>query len=622
MALWASGPLGLALAAGLAACVVEPGLGADDDAPGADSDKNPDTGGDDDDALAPSRAGLTAAPHPKFGPAATAQLFAFGFERMMLKTGMGAAAGNPPAPREVPLMRIMADVNCGGGFSSAAFARQPQQAYDDLLFLESWPGRSARSAFREMSAGRFTFKHGPSANVCVPYASSFAWDQAAGAAIGAAPLDLRPYDLNGDGKIRHHELTVIVFADFPGDCGANRWPGPNECVDVAYGMKVCGSVVIVNSGAGLATVVHELSHTLGADDLYGSDSRQQAGVDVMGPTCGGGPTNTSVHLGAWHKLELGWTRPDVIDMKAAPIGKKTLYCGQSDRAELDGTLLFWNSGRGLDDYFLVEARCRAGFDDGLGDPAGGLAVWDVELTPTHDQRTGYKRFSSVSQRDCLPWANGSLCDTPSVCMNDVTSVDNKDACWTNRLLHFGDNDFGQGWADLRHADGSVEPTRVRVLENVVEGGQVVGFVVEWFTGGNPPHYPPPPPPPPPPSLGAPIDVAALAVSDDTAKVSWKPGPGLPPENFDIETGDPWVVPWGGANLSAKATSKEIWFLTGRTNRFRVCAKRKDSARVCSAEVWETNPPTPTSPPLPPTCPPGMALCLNGCQKPNKCMLPQ
>ena len=72
------------------------------------------------------------------------------------------------------------------------------------------------------------------------------------------------------------------------------------------------------SGASLAgeetsftNIVHELSHLLGAIDLYGSNCLSQ-NVSLMGCTAYPNPDDRqSYHLDMWHKMQLGWVRPRV-----------------------------------------------------------------------------------------------------------------------------------------------------------------------------------------------------------------------------------------------------------------------------------------------------------------------
>jgi M6 family metalloprotease-like protein len=568
--------------------------------------------------LAAASGELNSTPSSKYDIYSLIKYEDFGFQRMWTAGGGKRYTGNPPPAAERPLLVLYLDVACDQPWS---FPRTMAE-YDALFFTGM---RNVRSAFLENSWGRFTFhKAKDSQRVCV---SALAEPGPARMrqALAGITHDLGTFDTNADGVLVSNELTVLVVEDEPGFAGQALSLG-DDCVDVPGGVSYCGHVARLHKEFDLGTAVHELGHTLGGINLYGKKALNPVG-SVMSGTYAGGMSLASKHFDAVHKFQLGWQRPDIVDMAEKPSGTRVIYCAEDPRAELDGSILFWNSQRGKKDFFVLEARCGGGYDDknsGLG-----VALWSTLLDENllvYENETMVVNGPKPTCEQQI--GNVFTCQVPSVCLAD-TNPDSagNNTCFGSSLLTMRDNG-GNGWAPMIHEDRSVAPTRFRVLDRVYEWDKKVGFLVEWSSAsGTLPGYP---------GLGTPLLTVTPVANSKTLKLDWTMSPGLLPLHVDVQRLDAsgaWI-PVSGAMSGHYRTHSFTNTQAATTYTLRVCADRSEPIAdppyighwdaTCSNPVTAKTgtPPTPTGPPLPPSCPPGKYLCLNGCQPPHKCMLPQ
>jgi M6 family metalloprotease-like protein len=196
--------------------------------------------------------------------------------------------------------------------------------------------------------------------------------QAAGDSGG---VDYGRFDRNEDGKVTADELGVLVIS--------NR----GDAQTAFHTMSVRGKSVSVGASSlghrqNLMTLCHELAHQLGALDLYGRWGLDclNTGLTLMGCTGGAADGLESFHLDAWHKVQLGWARPQVRDLRAG--GSSSLVAQQipTIRAPADkGPLLLYDSTRGTREFFLLEHRSRTagGGRSDANVASTGLAIWHV-----------------------------------------------------------------------------------------------------------------------------------------------------------------------------------------------------------------------------------------------------
>jgi len=211
----------------------------------------------------------------------------------------------------------------------------------------------------------------------------------------AAGFDFARFDANGNDVIETQELSVVMIYPGPGDDGngLNRGFTSPSFTSAGRTLRVEGSVAILGEAANFSTTLHEITHSLGPRDVYGSGMNSE-GLTLLSATSSTGPGDLRAwHLDPWHKIRLGWVEPRVMPItdegNLAPldIPQSTAV----DGAEARRPLILYDPRRGLNEYFLVEFRNRApvmggGYDAGMFDWRGssrGVAVWHVATTADH-----------------------------------------------------------------------------------------------------------------------------------------------------------------------------------------------------------------------------------------------
>lgn len=125
----------------------------------------------------------------------------------------------------------------------------------------------------------------------------------------------------------------------------------------------------------LGVMCHEFGHELGLPDLYNTGSAGGTSVvgdwEIMdsGPFTGLG-ANPS-HMGAWDKIYLGWTTPQVVPARGSPSLKYV-------ETNVDNIVKLPVAGSSSE-YFLMEYRSRSSgaiFDKNI--PGDGLLIWHID----------------------------------------------------------------------------------------------------------------------------------------------------------------------------------------------------------------------------------------------------
>jgi M6 family metalloprotease-like protein len=288
-----------------------------------------------------------------------------------------------PPPSSIPLLVVYVNWYPANQPAPAAQLAHPISYYEDLLFGGNYP--SAVAYFREISLGAFTWTRAGSYGVfnqTLPADGSGA-DTAKNlnrvvTLASTAGFDFAPFDGDKNGQVTPDELTLMMISNNGGRiAGANR--GLDPSCQAAGSVEVCDDggrgVVEIEDEVQFATLVHEMSHTLGTYDLYG-----RTGLDyrasLMGPTIesGGADLVHSWWLDPWHRNQLGWT-----DAQTREFDRQKLSVGSSGAADSlprGGMAFLWDSSRGNDDYFILEYRDRTGYDRDAGDT--GIAIWSAK----------------------------------------------------------------------------------------------------------------------------------------------------------------------------------------------------------------------------------------------------
>jgi M6 family metalloprotease-like protein len=335
-------------------------------------------------------------PPPSSVVGATAAAFGYNTMRVGTRTPVGTR----------PLLLLMVD------FDDERFASTDTCSTRQAQFFGSG-SRTVAGYFRENSDGRFTYRAAgclssrrardiPTTGV---NESTFAGALAqpggnpSGGTEGGAVMsqvlsdaaargyDFASYDTDGDGLVTPAELTVVMIYPVPGESvSAHARPMVTEPIVVgARTVRVAGLQAFFGEATGFSTIVHELTHTLGALDLYGT-GMHSSGLTLMGATGHGRTNNDAWHLDPWHKIQLGWAAP-----RAYPITDQghvlALNAPQVVGTDAEGRkpVIVYDPRRGLSEYFILEYRNSApagggGYDAQMSDWRGstrGVAVWHV-----------------------------------------------------------------------------------------------------------------------------------------------------------------------------------------------------------------------------------------------------
>lgn len=209
---------------------------------------------------------------------------------------------------------------------------------------------------------------------------SHTFRQAVRRAVALGRFDPTPYDTDHDGFLSSDEATMAVVGSSPGDGDG----GTNQRIVpfVVAGSSVRVAPVMAayfGEGVSFNTMLHELTHQLGASDLYGGCCRS-LGLTLMSCTGGDVPYN----LDPWHRLRWGWAEPIIFSLRN-PGGSGWLETlGDLDFRDKRPILLYdparYDLANRVGEFFLLEYRTKsfnpASYDRGI--PSEGLALWHVQ----------------------------------------------------------------------------------------------------------------------------------------------------------------------------------------------------------------------------------------------------
>lgn len=315
------------------------------------------------------------------------------------------------------------------------------QSYEKMVFgpLAGQPSslRSVFGYFAENGNGNFMFGRGGIVGP-IPYTMKDGQQMRLDSIKLAADqghVQFSTFDSNHDGTVSQNELSVLVMYSKP--CAQS---GVHE-LDV-QGLHLQIGISIVGPGTEPGWSEHELSHTLGAKDLYGEwagGPKLHLKLSIMGPTFDQG---NLFHIDAWHKMQFGWQRPRVFDMRVP--GSETLVAQQvrqSDTPFDKGPILLYDPAKGTKEFFLLEFR-NPGVASSSGNyeanvPSAGLALWHVRQDDHH-------------MPVYIPSDSNAKVQIPAVFTRDPLGVQGGNQLHTN------------GWYFLRWVDGSQTGIAVKV----------------------------------------------------------------------------------------------------------------------------------------------------------------
>jgi M6 family metalloprotease-like protein len=177
-----------------------------------------------------------------------------------------------------------------------------------------------------------------------------------------------------NGVVLYDKLCFLIIDN--GDGGQSTFGGPDIVVgDPPPNQHAINStgVSFVHASNDLALKAHELSHTLGTLDLYGSN------WDLNRPSLVGDyPYGTDAcHLDPWHKMRLGWIEPKVIALS----DRQPHFLIAAGQGAPNGTIMLIDAQKGIYEYFMLEFRntdpgVAGEYDQQAG--GSGLVIWQVK----------------------------------------------------------------------------------------------------------------------------------------------------------------------------------------------------------------------------------------------------
>jgi immune inhibitor A len=290
--------------------------------------------------------------------------------------------------------------------------------YDDLLFSTgNSPSRSLAEYFAEVSYGHLSIfgqVNGAGAPQWYRAPHTYAYYVNHNMGIGTYPhnsqelvedlvaladpyVDFSRFDGDGDGEV---DGVLVIHAGpgyevtlNPDDMRSHKWalttPMSVDGVSVrTYTMEA--EFVSAPGDSTIGVFCHEFGHVLGLPDLYDRDESSQGLGDwsLMASGAWNGPSLNGArpaHPDAWCKAHLGWLTP--IAPAADTVGA-TIPQAETNAVAYKLT----NSSMPTGEYFLVENRAQAGFDNYL--PSAGLCIYHVDDTQTSNDNEWYPGHTS------------------------------------------------------------------------------------------------------------------------------------------------------------------------------------------------------------------------------------
>ncbi|MEU3480918.1 hypothetical protein ACI2LO_33145 [Streptomyces sp. NPDC033754] len=302
--------------------------------------------------------------------------------------------------RPLLVLLLEYDDNAQGDFPRLASVHPPAY-YDQLSFGHPDPPFSTDSPVNpaglagyvdECSIGRFSlfrvaidgpFPMGPFGNpddsTHIQRVAQKVIDYSPWAFIG---IDGDAFDL----LVSSDELVVLVIENIRQRFPASRPNEPVYATTELFGghppAEVTVTLAVQIAFAGPFTpfyqIAHEVTHSLGTIDMYNPGSMNYL-LTLMGAYPFYSNDQATVHLDAWHKLQLGWCEPRLVELQAH---------GSADVAEIsaerpDGAVILWHQNHGVSEYFLLERRRANGprkYDRSF--PGNGLLIWHIDPART------------------------------------------------------------------------------------------------------------------------------------------------------------------------------------------------------------------------------------------------
>ena len=223
-------------------------------------------------------------------------------------------------------------------------------------------------------------------------------------------------DLDSDDIVTSSEMLVLIVENIAALQPANRDNLPLQLKwqigPIALNKTVTLHVAFAGPLTPFYQIAHELSHSLGTQDMYNNGAGNSL-ITLMGGYSFFDNDQGTVHLDAWHKLALGWCEPR--RRRLTRPGDELLL--EITPSRPTAPIILWHPSRGTSDYFLVERRSFQGvnhaYDSGLANNGDGALIWRVgggmvaHLGAPNLNVGGSGVWVGGQTTPPLPWSDGS-----------------------------------------------------------------------------------------------------------------------------------------------------------------------------------------------------------------------
>jgi M6 family metalloprotease-like protein len=338
------------------------------------------------------------------GVAATTEppLRAFGYGNMTTKRAIPLAIilvnfTNDVVETESTLPYKMGSNLVGSDYAGA------EQYYSNWFFSRTLSPQSVNGYFLEISNGRFQWLHGGVFMVLMDTNNLHAAFMDRTGDGGKADVQYMtlmiqqamkqgfdPVGFNADGNqvVTSQECAIQLYTNdktFGGGARVETMPLTTGFPPIFYN----DYVAIQHYDLGMRVVAEELIHVLQDDhcgDIYGPSSMSH-GFSTMSANGG-----ASLHVDAWHKLQLGWSEPRVQSMSQGGL----LDLPAAQLREANGPVVLYDpsdTNRNDREFFMLEYRTSSvqglgeGYDKDVAD--SGLVIWHIQQNPLSNDPLDY-----------------------------------------------------------------------------------------------------------------------------------------------------------------------------------------------------------------------------------------
>lgn len=268
------------------------------------------------------------------------------------------------------------------------------------------PADTVAAYFSHISYGHFTFTPATGVGlengvveVTVPLSAPAAsWPMRLKQVEDIPGFSFTEFDDDGDGIIETHECTVmevngvasggVVTRDFV--VSPQGYPGivfTQNIIQLAGGE--------LNTDGKLYTTCHELTHTIGAPDMYDPNGGAMLAQTLLGGNPGGMFIN---HVDAYHRMRLGWFTPRSFDLAAPFCAAKQINPTTLGTPDVTLPVHLFDSRRpyAKPEHYLVEYRdSQTRFESSVATGATGRVNGGVFWALHTNGTTGGTQYEQV-----------------------------------------------------------------------------------------------------------------------------------------------------------------------------------------------------------------------------------